>query len=142
MRTPYPEIRRSFDARLLELLPHLGLEPRAVAWPNSAFTPNADELYLRPWCLFGETATVSLGPAGYERLRGVYQVSVFDVAGSGMERAETVARAVVDHFRGGTRLDCQGFDPRITTAYAGTAMHENGRLHIPVSAVWVCDTQK
>ena len=142
MRTPYPEIRRCLDAHLITLLPVIGLEQTDMAWPNAGFTPVDGRMYLRPWCMYGDTYPVSLGVKGFERLVGVYQVSVLEVADTGMERAENTARAIADHFRGGTRLDCCGFELCVTTAHAGGAMQDDGRLHIPVSVNWRCDTQK
>jgi len=142
VRTPYPEIRRGLDARLLALLPGIGLTAADVAWPNAAFAPDPDKLYLRPWCMFGETATASLGPKGFERLTGVYQISIYEVADTGLERSEGMAQAIIDHFRGGTRFEYCGFDLHIRTAYARGATLDDGRLHIPVSVVWRCDTQK
>ena len=145
MRTPYPEIRRCLDARLLAFVPSLGLTAADVAWPNAGFTPVADRLYLRPSCVYGETFPASLGTRGFERLTGVYQVSVLEVAGAGLERAERAATAIVDHFRGGTWLssDAGGeFDVCVRVSFAGAAVKEEDRLHIPVSVIWRCDTQK
>lgn len=142
MRTPYPEIRRCLDAHLLAALPGIGLAASDVAWPNAAFAPVAERMYLRPSCVYGETAVASLGEQGFERLTGVYQVSVLEVAGVGLERAERAAAAVTDHFRGGTWLEHGEFTVCIRVSFAGAAVKEEDRLHIPVSVIWRCDTQK
>ncbi len=142
MKTPSPEIRQALDKRLLETLPGLGLCAADVAWPNAAFEPKTDRLYLRPTCMFGTTEVPGLGPEGVERLRGIYQVDVFGLLDTGMSETEEIARGLVDAFRGGTRLPCCGHEMRISKAYPGTARKDNGRLHIPVSVVWSCDTHK
>lgn len=130
----------------------LPLTDADVAWPNVSFIPDAGRVYLKPWCLFADTKPVSLGTDGFERLSGVYQISVFDVAGTGLYRAEHIARALADAFRGGTVLGLTGTDGsvsvqngceiRISAATAGTARLDDGRLHIPVSVVWTCYVQK
>ena len=141
--TPTPEIRQCFDGALRDFLPELGLTSEAdVAWPNSGFDPNVEHLYLRPAFLPGATAAASLGTDGFERLTGVYQISVLEVADVGLSNAEEIARKLVDRFRGGKVLDCCGSRVTITTAYSGTPITEDGRLHIPVSVVWYCYAQK
>lgn len=145
MKTPTPDIRQSLDARLLDALPALSdldLTAQDVAWPNAAFTPNPDRLYLRPVCLYGETTPASLGPDGFELLRGVYQVGVLDVQGAGLSRAERCAAGLVDAFRSGTVLDCPGYSLRIRAAWQGAPLVEDGRLLLPVSASWTCYAQK
>lgn len=142
MKTPTPEIRKCFDAKLKDFLPELGLPVSDVAWPNHAFDPNVDALYLRPTCMFGKTTIASLGTDGFENLQGIYQISVLELQGKGLGRSEDIARRLVDEFRGGTVLNCCGSEVRITVAYSGTPTPEDNRLHIPVSVVWYCYTQK
>jgi hypothetical protein len=142
MRTPVAEIRQTLDAHLLSLLPGIGLTAADVAWPNAAFVPRADKPYLRAVCLFAKTDPASLGPTGFERLQGVYQADVVAVPDAGIERAEEIARAVVDHFRGGTELGCSGWVVRIRAAYPGPGTAEGGRYSLPVSMDWYCYAQK
>lgn len=143
MMTPTPEIRQCLDAKLLAFLPQLSLDPETdVAWPNSGFDPEVDHLYLRPTCLFSPTEAASLGTDGFERLQGIYQISVLEVQGKGLGRSEDIARSLVDEFRGGTVLNCCGYEVRVTSAYCGTPTPEDNRLHIPVSVVWYCYAQK
>lgn len=143
MRTPTPEIRQCLDNRLRAFLPELGLDPaRDVAWPNEPFEPDTDRLFLRPTCMFAQTSVASLGTHGFERLQGVYQISVFEVAGNRMDAVESIARKLVDHFRGGTFLDCCGYELRIRTAYMSTGIEDELRYHIPVSVNWYCYAQK
>lgn len=142
MRSPVVEIRSCLDGHLLALLPALGLTAADVAWPNAAFVPNAGAPYLRATCMFAKTDPASLGRAGFERLQGVYQVDVAEVPDTGIGRAEGMARAVVDHFRGGTELACGGWVLRVRAAYPGPGIAEDGRYSLPVTVDWYCYAQK
>ena len=140
---PAPEIRQGFDAALQTLCPDIGLDPgKDVAWFNAAFTPDTKRLYLRPACLFSDTSAASLGEDGFERISGIYQISILEVQGMSLGRAESMAREMVERFRGGTVLSFCGHNVTITTAYYGTPLFEGDRMHLPVSVVWRCYARK
>lgn len=108
MKTPISEIHGCFDAALLVFLPTLGVTAADVAWPNVAFNPAVDRLYLQSFLLPARTTTRSLGTDGFEQLKGIYQVTINGVADTGLADMERIADRLVDRFRGGTVLDCCG----------------------------------
>lgn len=134
-QTPTPEIRRALYGRLLECLPILGLEKTDVAWPNAVFKPVLARPYLKPFCLFNETELASLSPCGFERLSGIFQITVFGVADTGEGEIEESARVLTDCFRGGTILPIPCFNPLlIATAWRGPMRMDGERPSITVSA--------
>lgn len=143
MNTPTPHIRRALDIHFQTFLPQLNFDwEKDVAWPNIEFEPIADRMYLRPSLLLNPTATVSCGPDGFERIDGIYQISVFDIVNKGIARAEECAAKLVDRFRSGTVVDFGCGHVLITSAYYGSAVPEQTRLHIPVSALFFAYVQK
>ena len=141
MRTPTPEIRQAFYKHLLCVLPIRGITQVDVAWPNAPFNPDINRMYIAPFCLFAETATASLSQTGFERLSGVFQVSVYGILNTGESEIEEVARELTDLFRGGTVLTVSGWNPiRIDRAYRSSLQVDTGgtpaRPVIVVSANW------
>lgn len=143
MRTPTPEIRQCFDSQLQSLLPALNLSDGDVMWENARGRADPKRLYLAPFFLLQPSEAASIGQDGFERLSGIYQVSVFAPRGQGPKQYEAVARDIVDHFRGGQTLSCcEDVEIVITTAYTGSAIFESDRVMCPVSVVWHCYIQK
>lgn len=151
--TPTPEIRKAFYERLLCSLPVGPVGESDIAWPNMPFIPQVERMYIAPWLLFADTVTASLSPEGFEKLSGVFQVSVYGVVNSGEAEIESVARELTDIFRGGTLLQIPGFNPvHIRNAYRssldfasqndGSVKKGSGRPVITVSANWHQYTQK
>lgn len=139
MSSPESFIRRSFDQQLQLFCSQYGLDwQKDVAWPNIGFVPEVEKLFLRPHLMFQAAASASLGPDGFQRYGGIYQISVFEVADSGLGKVEPLIQAVTERFKAGTILDACGHQVRITSAYRETALQEEGRLHIPISVEWSC----
>lgn len=133
-----PIIRSCFDAALLDFLPDLQLKKTQVAWFNTNFSPNVKELYIKPVLLMSGTQTVSLGTNCFERMTGIYQVSIFAVKDQGSSAFEQIAARMVDLFRGGKRLVSSGLEIIIQTAYYGSPLEQDARVMLPVSIVWSC----
>ena len=143
MITPTIEIRQAFDSRLNGALPELGVTPGQVAWTNAKFAPKVGTSFIRPSILFGETRVTSLGEAGFERLNGIYQISVFGVKDTGIADIEKIANDLIELFRGGTVLKlCEGKSLTITAAYCSGPFELDDRPHIPVTVTWYCYVQK
>ena len=142
MRTPTPEIRQAFYRHLLCALPIRSITQSDVAWPNAPFKPDVNRMYIAPFCMFAATATASLSQSGFERLAGVFQVSVYGILNTGEAEIEEVARELTDLFRGGTVLTVSGWNPvRIERAYRSSLQVDTGgtpaRPVIVVSASWI-----
>lgn len=152
MTTPTPEIRQALYRHLLCTLPIGAVTVSDVAWPNVPFIPDIHRMYLAPFCLFAETATASLSQTGFERLSGVFQVSVYGILNTGEADMEEVARVLVDAYRGGTVLPLGDWSPvRIQRAYRSSLQVVTGgdqtsqevpRPVIIVSADWTQYTSK
>lgn len=151
--TPSPEIRKAFYERLLCSLPIGDIGESDIAWPNMPFIPQVERMYIAPWLIYAETNTASLSETGFERLTGIFQVSVYGVVNAGEAEIEEAARRITDIFRGGTLLQVPGFNPvHIKNAYRsaldfasqdnGDTKKGSGRPVITVSANWHQYTQK
>lgn len=147
MKTPTPEIRQAFYGRLLEMLPFQGIEPSDIAWPNTGFNADPARVYLAPAVMFGETETATLSESGYEKLTGIFQVSVCGLPGMGEGLLDEIAREITDHFRGGVEIGMCGFWPiRVMRAWRSPLLYGNsdsaGRPTIAVSVAWQQFTPK
>lgn len=142
MAAPQPDIRACFDAQLKNLLPQLNLQASQIAWFNAKFTADCKKLYIKPSLLLSPTQQASLGASGFERISGIYQVSVFALRDVGSASFEAVARGLVDYFRAGTKLVHSGLEITVQTSYSGTPLEQEDRVLLPVSIVWFCYVQK
>ena len=148
MKTPTPEIRKALYRHLTCALPlACGITESDIAWPNVPFRPASNRPYVSPFCLFAETEAAALSKSGFERLSGVFQVSVYGVLSTGESALEEIARELVELYRGGTALDVPGWSPlRILKAYRKSLQIETGgdqlsretpRPLLVVSANWI-----
>jgi hypothetical protein len=72
-------------------------EKLKIVFENMAYTPAADETYLRAFTLPGDTASNTLG--GDHRLfTGVFQVSIIAPAGTGKTKTNPIAEELIDLF--------------------------------------------
>ncbi len=72
-------------------------EKLKIVFENTAYTPAADETYLRAFTLPGDTASNTLG--GDHRLfTGVFQVSIIAPAGTGKTKTNPIAEELIDLF--------------------------------------------
>lgn len=143
MRTITPEIRRALDLHLIAILPQLGLDQRQdIAWANIAFEARPDRIYLRPSIMLSPVESVSCGEDGFEKVEGLYQISIFELQNEGLNRAEDMAAKLVDWFRSGTVLMACNNRLVVTKAYYAQPSFDNVRLHLPVTAAWYCYVQK
>lgn len=147
MLTPTPEIRKALYGHLLKALPIGSICETDIAWPNALFQPVVGRMFLAPTCEFSETETASLSPAGFEKLSGRFQISIYGVLNQGEAEIDEAARALVDIFRGGTVLPVPCFNPlHIHAAYrSGLRVEGDGESTRPVVSVsvnWFQYTQK
>jgi hypothetical protein len=111
-----------------------------VAWQNIKYTPTVGTPYLRPTLRRADPAQVTLGPAGYNRHQGFYQVDLFDKIEIGEAALLKKASAIVAHFKRGTVLIREGFTVRIMRPPAVLPItYENGWSMTPVRVFWTCD---
>lgn len=158
MKTPRSEIRQAFYNCLLEGLPIGPISRSDVAWPNFSFKQDPSKMYLAPYLLFGSTDVASLSEAGFERLAGVFQITIFGILNAGEAALERVTQDLIELFRGGTRIPLPDTDVEllISTAYGSTLQvitggkiqsaaamaSEISRPQIVVSANWQLYIQK
>ena len=141
--TPTPEIRQALYRRLLCALPIGPVERTDVAWPNNPFRPDVARVYIAPACLYGTTEEVSLSSSGFERLNGVFQVTIYGILDTGEAVMEQVAAELTDLFRAGTRLPLpDDGELLLIRSYRSTMFIQTGgsgqinRPSVTVSADW------
>ncbi|MBX3490905.1 phage tail terminator-like protein [Parvibaculum sp.] len=105
-----------------------------VAWPNLAFTPPSGR-YLRASLMRGRTEATAFKT---DTQQGIFQISVFSPVGAeGAIPADNVAGAIVAHFPRGLWLPPNGgVTVRVRRSWAGSAIKDNDRWHVPVSVDW------
>jgi hypothetical protein len=84
--------RAALDARLLTLT---GIVAARIAWPNVVFPAQTAHF----WKVDFLPATVQPELQGADHERGIYQVSIFVPAGTGIGPALVLAQSVADHFK-------------------------------------------
>lgn len=144
MLTPTPQIRQAFYKKLISALPVNDLTEDDVAWPNTKFRPDPDRVYIAPALLFSETRIASLSPRGYEELAGIFQITVYGVAGTGEAEPDYLAQYFTDVFRGGQFLElpCK-MNISIRKAWRSQLYFDNSaRPWLTVSVDWHQFTQK
>lgn len=129
------------EAALHARLNALVLTPaRPVAWPGVAFTPAPGAIYLEPRFLPNTAAQITLGDAGLNRHRGLYQVSVYGPANTSHVALRNIAGLVGAHFRRGLSLTSGALTIRLDRpASTGPAIVEPESTMIPVTASWLVD---
>lgn len=143
MKTPITIIRRMFDSEFRLLVTRLGYDPeKDVSWPNIQFDPDTSRIYFAVSHLYSPTQTASCGIDGFERLSGIYQITIFDLLDKGVANTEKLANVIIDHFRGGTILHSCGVEVRIQNTYLGNSVPEDLRFSYPISVNWYCYAQK
>lgn len=141
MKTPTPEIRQALYRRLLCALPIQEITETDVAWPNVAFDPQVNRMYLAPFCLFGESEMAALSDTGFEKIQGIFQITVYGILHTGEARLERIAADLTNLFRTGSRIAVPSLPSlSITKAYRSSLTTETGgempRPSIVVSAHW------
>lgn len=74
-----------------------------VAWENIPFTPPQDKPYLRLFVLPAATQSIDLA-AQAKTYRGILQVNVIAMAGSGVGDSRSIAQLIADDFPEGQLL--------------------------------------
>lgn len=111
-----------------------------IAWQGLKYVPVVGKPYLRPTLLRADPRQVTLGPAGYNRHEGFYQVDLFDKIDIGEDILLNKAAAIVAHFKRGTVLTREGFTVRIMRPPAILPIaYQNGWSMTPVRIFWTCD---
>lgn len=111
-----------------------------VAFENAAFTPIADETYLKASLLPARTDSEDL--AGEHRAyRGVFQVSVYAPINKGPGAAESVADELAALFVLNARLTAGAITvQQITPASVAPALQFDSNYVVPVSFEYRADT--
>lgn len=115
-------------------------EKLKIVFENTAYTPAADETYLRAFTLPGDTASNTLG--GDHRLyTGVFQVSIIAPAGTGKAKTNPVVAELIELFPIYGR-DTKGEVTVITMSPVdpGPGINGDSTYTVPVSFSYRCDT--
>jgi hypothetical protein len=115
-------------------------EKLKIVFENMAYTPAADETYLRAFTLPGDTASNTLG--GDHRLfTGVFQVSIIAPAGTGKTKTNPIAEELIDLFPLYAR-DTKGLVTVVTMSPVdpGPGTTGDSTYTVPVSFLYRADT--
>ncbi|WP_330208951.1 phage tail terminator-like protein [Pseudomonas sp. Z13] len=115
-------------------------EKLKIVLENKAYTPAADETYLRVFTIPGDTASNTLG--GDHRLfTGVFQVSIIAPAGTGKTKTNPIAAELTDLFPLYAR-DTKGSVTVVTMSPVdqGPGITGDSTYTVPVSFTYRADT--
>lgn len=133
-----PRIRAAFETRLNTWA--AARDPvLAVLWQNvTQNQPAAD--HLRAFVMPARTDSLFLDGT-HRGYRGVFQVSVFCVAGTGPKKAEGIAEEIATLFPNALTMTESGLDVVIASPMSSAvAIGEPGWYSIPVSCRYTADT--
>jgi hypothetical protein len=111
-----------------------------IAYQNVAFTPTANEIYLRAFALPAGTSSNDL--AGVHRLyTGVFQITIVTPVGGGPGAAETLADELAALYPLNDQLTKEGFSVKVMTPVEqGPEQQEDTAFALPVSFQYRADT--
>jgi hypothetical protein len=140
MSTDFYDLAQAAFEKSLEAMTVLPTHPttqeKLIAYENVVFTPADGVGWVRgtfaPIVSDRETA----GDAGYSRIDGLYQVSVFWPIGKGTGEPRRLADAIIRNFKSGTVLSEGGITLTIAAAWRGVGTSEDEWYHIPVTVEW------
>ena len=125
MASYFNDIQSALEARLNSLSGGY-----SIAWPNTAFEPQANSTFLSPSFIPGDTTQAGLGAAGKDETDGLYQIDVVYPVGSGRS---TIPDSVADHFKRGTVLSYNGVNVRVRSVSIASALTEGAFHFVPVT---------
>lgn len=137
----HSDIRKGFDAKIIQLLPQLGMTQTDVAWPNARFVPPAKG-FLRVFQMPGQSRQASFGGNCQIELVGVYQISIFEPKDTGVGEAERKAAIILNEFPLGRVFDICRHWVIIRQAYSSPVVEEEDYLHLPVALAYYCYAQQ
>jgi hypothetical protein len=112
----------------------------SIAWPNVNFTPTAGAGYLRASLLPAQSDQVTLGTAGRNRLRGLFQVAVVWPQGKGEVAPMDLAGRIIAGLKRGTIITNGGINVRVLSPpYVAPPVQEPDWVNIPVYVPYIAD---
>lgn len=110
-----------------------------VAYPNTAFTPPANQRYIRVQFVPNTTNRALIDSDGPHQHLGLLQVSVYWTKGQGEAGPRAIAAAIADHFPADLRLPSGSVRVRIIKRPDVRDMVvEDAAVQIPVIIEWEC----
>lgn len=108
-----------------------------VALENENFSPNTDEIWLKPNMLPVRTRTVELGDNGQNEKGGIFQITVYAPKNTGPGAGLAVVGKLLDLFKRGTSLSYGSVvGIRLLAPYRGPGIPEDAWWGVPVSVPW------
>lgn len=108
-----------------------------VAYPNIAYTPSADQRYLRVQFVPNTANRLTIGSDGPHQHIGLLQLSVYGKKGAGEAAVRGDAASVASHFPCDVKLNSGSVTVRITKRPDVRDMIvEDAAVQIPVMVAW------
>ncbi len=130
------QIRAALEVRLDAFAKEEGLR---VAWEGRTFKPITRQSHLRAFVMPASSDSNDL--AGQHRLyRGVFQVDLVMVSGTGMGDIERKAAQVIAHFPKNLRLPVENqFVQLISVMSMGPKLPQDGFIAVPLTSYYRMD---
>lgn len=130
------QIRAALEVRLDAFAKEEGLR---VAWEGRTFKPITRQSHLRAFVMPASSDSNDL--AGQHRLyRGVFQVDLVMVSGTGMADIERKAAQVIAHFPKNLRLSVENqFVQLISVMSMGPKLPQDGFIAVPLTSYYRMD---
>lgn len=131
------QIRAALEVRLNAFAKEEGL---SIAWEGKTFKPKRGQFYLRVFVI--PAASDSGDLAGRHRLyRGVFQVDLVMVSGTGMGDIERRAAQIIAYFPKNLRLPIEsGFVQLTSVMSMGPKIVNGGNVMLPLTSYYRMDT--
>jgi hypothetical protein len=130
-------IESDIMATLFARVSSFDIEPARIAWPNVAFTPPADQKYLRVMFVPNSAGRITIDSDGPHQNIGLMQVSLYWTKNGGEAGPRERAAALAAHFPCDLRLDAGSCQVRISKRPdVRDLIVEDAAVQIPVMIAW------
>jgi hypothetical protein len=115
----------------------------SIAWENVEFTPVKGTLYIRPTLLPGDSIPATIGTAGHDINRGVYQIDIFAPPNDSTKAALDMADLISTRFKHGSVLTSNSVTVEIQSVSRRPALNDpNGWYKLMIEIVYYSFTAR
>ncbi len=133
-------IRKALEGQLASALEAEGIVvANYIEWPNSGFDDSEVNEKCRPTFHSNRERARTLGPAPRVEMRGFFKIGLFQRAGSGVDRFDTLEQIIRSAYPYGEQLDAVGgFKVEIESLLTGTVLLSQDKIwaYQPIDVYW------
>lgn len=108
----------------------------AIAYDNVNYTPTRGTPFVRASLGPASCRQSTMGANGLRRYEGVFFIDLFYPLGTGSKDAETMAEAITEVFKSGTKLVEGSQSVDIDYCEPSKSMNEDAWFHLPLAVSW------